>query len=689
MALSEAPGSLPVPPARGAAALRSHSPLEPFGAEAAVVMADPEVGDADEGEWVAAEDDPAHFSPLQWTYDGSISQCVLVARRPGGVLLAVPAGVITDHDRAAGFDDPAALIGPTEILEAVPLLSRTDGRVLASATAPVELVDFRVQEAAAAGVSSIEAFSEEAAGITAFDRLFRWPSGAALLTAATQFATEIDAGYSSAAPERNPATEAPPYLSAEEETEIHQAMEGELAAAQRRAEAAERQVAAVRQEAARARGGGRGVAGARLQAPRQRPRPSAGRGLLDGFAAPAAAPGRGDLLDDSLGALLGHAMPPRPGAEVRLGVRAQRALLSPMGSLPQPDDAAGDDDAVELTAPSLAALLAGSNAALTALTAVLQGQQTAAAAPPTQERKKKASPVEKVLGVLPTGAAAAAAPASSPLLAGYTLADGEGASSARTELEILQSALWSYPGVIHRRVATRMAFLAPESGAAKPTRLEDLAAFPDPLLYLERTGGWAGWPVGAQLAWQAAEALAEGWRTLSHPSLQDPVVRAALSGLERNCDMMALLLVQLDQRRLDGTWNMARLCSLREPVPASVFTSSRAPALAGTTSQLLPSEWVQILRSSMQEAVAAQHAHAALFGAGGALRPRPGAQPPVLPAAAPPLSGLDGVLPDPAVDAPVPGPVPGGALRAGAAAKQRAATARRAAAAQAARGADL
>ena len=47
MALSEAPGSLPVPPACGAAALRPKSPLESSGAEAAVVMDDPEVGDAD------------------------------------------------------------------------------------------------------------------------------------------------------------------------------------------------------------------------------------------------------------------------------------------------------------------------------------------------------------------------------------------------------------------------------------------------------------------------------------------------------------------------------------------------------------------------------------------------------------------------------------------------------------------
>ena len=686
------PASLPLPPAEGQAALRPTRELE------------------DSFSWItSADQSPAMPTRLVWHFGEQRCHAFLVARRPGGMLLAVPHGFLPEEQLLAAAEDAGSFLGPSLEVE-VPVCSVTDGRVL-TLTAAVTLVDLRISaalsEAKGLSLAALDLEGEDkelAADIVAFDRLGRWPSGAGLQLAGVQFASEGTgeaAGYSSAfgtpqtssaepagaAPQRDRAAldeprpprapafqltpgatgfyddavdlfgdefaeEADPDLAAERVA----ALEAELVAARADALAAQQETARYRAAARQS---------PQVQAPEPRaparrpaqvaPQPASARPARGLQQAVPGAPGAAEFMRgiNVAAPLPGRAGGQRslflPGAGMATATRASRsatvqasdlrapatetpavnrrelarALASPAGEFPQP---VGDDadcyaglEGAELD-PALAALLQTQQRSMTALEV-----QSAALARLLEAKKEEtsdgSSTVSDVLGY--------------------------GSSTEKKKYAVrreeLQRALWEAPGQFHRAFARRVQQRLLSAGGGHLYGSEVSAAgVPNLRIYMERFGGWADFAEGAFLWAQNAEALQALWAALA-AATADGIDAAwtqadpePMRELHRAADMLALLLIELDQRRLDlaqrRNWEFAVLLSLREPLPESVFSRVRGvDAASAEGTPLAPPLMLEILRHYVKERHELQTAHEALFGASTA-RPAPRWQAPGTPA---------------------------------------------------------
>ena len=89
------PASLPLPPAEGQAALRPTRELE------------------DSFSWItSADQSPAMPTRLVWHFGEQRCHAFLVARRPGGMLLAVPHGFLPEEQLLAAAEDAGSFLGP-------------------------------------------------------------------------------------------------------------------------------------------------------------------------------------------------------------------------------------------------------------------------------------------------------------------------------------------------------------------------------------------------------------------------------------------------------------------------------------------------------------------------------------------------------------------------------------------------
>ena len=180
-----------------------------------------------------------------------------------------------------------------------------------------------------------------------------------------------------------------------------------------------------------------------------------------------------------------------------------------------------------------------------------------------------------------------------------------------------QQNMAAHPGRVSQRVQAAMRRrLGRSAGAAGEP--------PDPLLYLERFGGFEQHYDYGQVAWLVAGVLEALWT----------------GQVDAGADQAALLLVALEQSALDNRGgDLAWLLTLQEDIPTSVFTRPQVvgPGVRSFT-QLAPQEWITTALAYLREVDTLRQRSSELQQRGGrGRRPRGGRQTPApAPGDAPP-----------------------------------------------------
>ena len=125
----------------------------------------------------------------------------------------------------------------------------------------------------------------------------------------------------------------------------------------------------------------------------------------------------------------------------------------------------------------------------------------------------------------------------------------------------------------------------------------------DPLLYLERFGGYAALPEYGLLVWLMGSILGHAWG----------------NDIERVRDEAALALVALEQANLDdGRWDLAWMLTLQEDVPAGVFTRPRSQGPGGRAfAPLAAQHWTTTALAYLREIDTLQTRRSELRARGG------------------------------------------------------------------------
>ena len=119
------------------------------------------------------------------------------------------------------------------------------------------------------------------------------------------------------------------------------------------------------------------------------------------------------------------------------------------------------------------------------------------------------------------------------------------------------------------------------------------AGIPDPLVYLERYGGYRQQKSIGLIAWLVGGALRAAWLGQSAAA----------------ADRLAILLMVLEQAGMDnGSFDVAWFLSLEEEPPANVFANSPPPATAmgRTFSPLASQSWTTVAMADLRELDALQ-----------------------------------------------------------------------------------